>query len=311
MDGVYKWRIRRARKSNSGLDQSYGEQLKRYSGQSGSADPGALPMLWWHTPRPGNFGDWLAPVLFETAFAVKPRLLGRKSLTIPHVFGIGSIAKFANHHTTIIGSGISAANQEISSLANLKLARGPMTALAYQANQKTKLSIPLGDPGILLGEILDLPSPALKEETLAFIPHYVHEGVPIRLGEGFVRYQIWASNLPGIRELWSRLQGHSGVVTSSLHAFIGAQALGIPVALINLDTPSNKISGDGTKFADYALGVGVSVPERIAVQGVLTHNFAKSLLTTESITGNKKAEVKTAITTSIRNFLEMKDDGRA
>lgn len=274
---------------------SYQKALWKYSDDHQSSGKLSFPLLWWRTPDPGNFGDWLSPVLFETLFEAKPFHIGHRELNRAHVLGIGSIAKFANNQSIVLGAGISAQNQIIASAAKPFLLRGPFSAKAIEGAPRHRSDIPLGDPGILLKEILDIHAPATKDQRLAFVPHYVHENYPANLGEGIVQYRIWANSLAEMRLLWRRISSHSGLITSSLHAFIGAQSLGIPVALVNLDSSSGSVSGDGIKYKDYARGAGVSIPERVHLSEEITYNLGMSLLTHEQISQEKIREVRSAL----------------
>lgn len=276
--------------------------LRRFD-QNFAGEEKAVPLVWWSSPAQGNFGDWLSPILLESAFKVKPYFLHHKRLHRPHVFGIGSIAKYANRHSLILGSGIIAKEDSIDSRATARLLRGPHSASAWRG-QKTRHDLSLGDPGILLKLLLQHDEPRSVDDQIAFIPHYVHEDVPLALGEGIVPYRIWANSLSQIRALWTQVATHSGLITSSLHAYIGAQSLGIPVALVDLDHKFASLAGDGIKFADYALGAGVPVPERIKISGVLTHRSALSLLSLSTISAAKIVEVQHGIESGLRFFLE-------
>jgi hypothetical protein len=146
-----------------------------------------------------------------------------------------------------------------------------------------------------LKEILDIKLTATKDDRLAFLPHYIHENHPVNLGEGIVQYNIWANSLAEMRSLWNQISSHSGLITSSLHAFIGAQSLGIPVALVDLDTSRVSVSGDGIKYRDYARGVDVPIPERIHLTEGITHSVGMSILTHDEISQVKILEVRSAL----------------
>jgi len=119
----------------------------------------------------------------------------------------------------------------------------------------------LGDPGIL---VVDLPRDDVEPVPVLLVPHYVdklmverHPGLPV--------LDITASS--------SRVLGAIAtagiVITSSLHALIAADALGVPHVL----EPSDKVTGGLYKFRDYVSAFDETVTpyrERLTTRGTMT-----------------------------------------
>jgi hypothetical protein len=119
----------------------------------------------------------------------------------------------------------------------------------------------VGDPGIL---VADLPRDDVEPVPVLLVPHYVdrlmverHPGLPV--------LDITA---PSARVLGA-IAAAGVVITSSLHAMIAADALGVPHVL----EPSEKVTGGLYKFRDYTSAFDETVTpyrERMTSRGTMT-----------------------------------------
>lgn len=286
-------------------NRAYAFAMAKYAFQGAGAHTPKVPLLWWRTPRPGNFGDWLSPILLDRLFGIEVRYIDYKNLSIPHLISIGSIAKFANGYSTIVGAGISAIGQELDSRAKIFLLRGPITAQAASLKAGSK-AVALGDPGLLLRRVLHPRLfPQSDREKIAYVPHYIHEKVPIMLGEGIEKKSVWSCSFRETKMMWHALAGYEGIVTSSLHVYIGALSLGIPVALVDLDAGKLRVAGDGSKYKDFALGAELDFQLRPKLERTLSFAFAKSLLTEMTVPDTKLDEVEDGLCSGLRDFLRL------
>jgi len=117
-----------------------------------------------------------------------------------------------------------------------------------------------GDPGIL---VVDLPHSPVEPVAVVLVPHYVD--------------QLMVERHPGFRVLditgppehvLGTIAAAGLVITSSLHALIAADALGVPHVL----ELSDKVTGGIYKFNDYASAFGdriVPGKERLTDRAVM------------------------------------------
>jgi pyruvyltransferase len=186
-----------------------------------------------------NFGDILTPVLFE-------RLAGIRLEWAPpeqaELFAVGSIAAEIPPGFTgiVFGSGKMWEGTGLDLGAARVLAlRGELTR-AWSGAQCELLA----DPGLLAG--LLAPSRRRIRHEIGFLPHFADDA-PV---DGH-RIDI----LAGVDEVIAEVAGCEAIITSSLHALILADALGIP----NRWDPAPAVLGDGFKFQDYASAYDTSI----------------------------------------------------
>lgn len=236
------------------------------------------------TCGPGNFGDQLTPALLE-AVGIEVEWARPAEAQL---FGVGSIAsKIPDGFTGwVFGTGLIREGVRSPDLRRAKVLaiRGPATRRACRLPR----SVPMGDPGILIGELV----PAGRLEAirggelveLMVVPHYVDRSLTDRW-PGATRLPITSPVVTFIEGLAAARE----VVTSSLHGLIAADALGIPHRL----EPHPRVIGGMWKFADYAgsFGPGVTsiepgelrltprgaMAERQAELGELLHRLAREV----------------------------------
>lgn len=195
-----------------------------------------MKAYWCATCGPGNFGDALTPALLA-AFGIPCEwsrvaqadlvMVGSVLSKVPS--GWGGI---------VLGTGtIRAGMRPNLPHAKILALRGDMTRRASGIRR----TIPLGDPGILAPVLLpERPEP---EHDLVLVPHYVDD----RLVRRYRGVPVLDIRQPPERFLRELAKART-VATSSLHAMIAADALGIPHAWHQ----HPKVIGGTWKFLDYA-----------------------------------------------------------
>jgi len=203
--------------------------------------------VWWpRSPRPGNLGDVLTPhVLGWLGYDARWASQGSAD-----VLATGSIVRFATGRHTVWGSGAMRATDQPSPRARYLAVRGPLTRKVVLAAGGECPEV-YGDPALLLAGFVTCDVP--KVHDLGIVPHYVDHGAMTRAHpRERVIDVLRADPLEVVREI----RECRSVVSSSLHGIIVAHAFGIPAAWVRW---SDRLSGDGIKFRDYAASVGVEL----------------------------------------------------
>lgn len=196
---------------------------------------------WCRTCGRGrNFGDQLGPLLLAR-YGYAPRWA---PLPRARLVTVGSVlSKVPDGWTgAILGTGFIAAGirRRIPD-ATVHAVRGALTRDACGLPRSTLL----GDPGILVGDLVaDL---RLTGESAAVVPHYVDADIVARHPDAR-RISI----LSGPGPFLAAIARSSVVYTSSLHALITADALGVP-QILELHP---RVKGGLHKFTDYASAFG-------------------------------------------------------
>lgn len=221
-------------------------------------------------PHPGNMGDIITPIIINKLFKVKCRWVDRKRQA-PHFIMTGSILKFTSKHTTVWGSGAMWENEKPSSEAEYLSVRGPISYELVKANGG-KVEDIFGDPAMLLP--LFHPNRQEKKYKIGILPHYVDfKAVSARYRNRPDIIVIDILNINPLLVVDQMLQCEK-IVTSSLHGVIVANAYGIPVSPVKF---SNLLVGDGTKFKDHLLSVGISQFNMTELNKPLTFDQLNSL----------------------------------
>lgn len=196
--------------------------------------------LWWSSsPKPGNFGDILSPfILREMGYTITEA--NRNSSG--KFMCIGSTAKFIKPNDTVWGTGIMRDFDPIEKNAKYLAVRGPLTGAKVGCNI-------YGDPGLLCSHFW--PMKSVERNPLGFIPHYVDYNKHDIDGND----QINLLNANPIKVI-NEVIKYDSIISSSLHGIIVAHSYGIPAGWWQ---PSNKLSGDGSKFEDYARSVDIKL----------------------------------------------------
>lgn len=253
--------------NTSGLiDQSKVEQIRAVKAYRDLYNTAPVKLTWWHQPAPGNFGDWLSPLVFGHSmqraiqFSHPKAGLGEK-----RIVGIGSIARFADEHSIVVGAGFSANDLSLVNDADYVSVRGPLTA--EMVRKKTgKIVESFGDPGLLVRRLISEES--LKEmadsisapsKPICYISHFAAEKYLPFVSRHCDLVSIKAATPYQLKLLMAKLFQYEYVITTAMHIVIACQSYGIPVVF--LKTRGNEtISGDGMKYTDYAEGAGLDFP---------------------------------------------------
>ncbi|MFD6888257.1 polysaccharide pyruvyl transferase family protein [Streptomyces sp. NPDC059957] len=216
----------------------------------------SVPAFWCRAPSQGNVGDRLTPWLIRQisgapARWVAPHAPGRKH------FVTGSVVALAGPGSVVWGAGVMEAGEYIDPRAELLAVRGPLTREAALRSGAPCHPV-YGDPALLVPRYLPR-RPCTTGGRLSVVPHFADKaqarrGVP----EGWQTIDVQQS----VEDFVEQLMGASLVASSSLHGIVLSHAYGIPAVWIRYrDLPS----GDGSKFHDYFLSVGVPVPPPMSV----------------------------------------------
>lgn len=127
--------------------------------------------------------------------------------------------------------------------------RGPATRDALGLSAGT----PLGDPGLLAPEVLGVTRGEARA-ALGLIPHFTDQDHPAvaRFAQEPGRRVIDVRE-PDLRATLRAVAECEGVISTSLHGLIVADAMGVPNAWARL---GDGVEGRGWKFQDYFASVG-------------------------------------------------------
>jgi pyruvyltransferase len=201
-----------------------------------------VKVFWCRTCGKGNnFGD-----------ALGPRLLARVGIEAEWAAGadaqlvtVGSVLSRLSDdwRGTIWGTGFIQDSMRRSLLrARAVSVRGVMS----RRHARLPIDTPLGDPGVLAADLLE-KRPKRKKYAELIVPHYVdHEMQERHLGAP--RADVCGDP----QEFLAMLAQAEVVFTSSLHALIAADSLGVP----HVWEPSKAVTGGDFKFNDYLSAFG-------------------------------------------------------
>ena len=203
--------------------------------------------------RPYNFGDLLGP--FVVRRIVERERLRRGSGSL---LSIGSVLHFARPGDTIWGTG---ANGKVGiggvqhDRLSIRSVRGPRTR-ELLARHGTEVPEVYGDPAMLLPDVMPgLRALARDKECKMLIVPNLHDMTLMRASVHSARLdrsaQVLDPSSP-LDEALRRIAQSEVVVSSSLHGQIVAEALGVPVAMVQ---PSEESS---LKYADHLESTGRS-----------------------------------------------------
>lgn len=216
--------------------------------------PVRRPRLWWmESPYPGNFGDILNPYVVEKITGLPP-ILGQKGVD---VLAIGSTIRFARDGAAVWGAGTPRLTDRLNPRANYLAVRGPLTAQLVEQCGGAPPRV-LGDPAALLPRLYR-PRRAAPRYRLGVVLHHAHMG-RVHVDEDVKSISVLRAGYAGIEAFIDELLQCERILSSSLHGLIVSQAYGIPAQWFDVVAPAGGVPGDGTKFHDYLLSVGLEVP---------------------------------------------------
>lgn len=208
--------------------------------------------IWWAGGEEFfNYGDSLGKYLVEKMTGKTPILTQKNgphnvNLVIGSIINRAGTTKFCD----VWGCGIISRNQTAQKGARFHAVRGPLTrkSLIKTGHQCPEI---YGDPALLLPKYYQ---PKVKKEySLGIIPHYVdYDKITNKIKDTSIN--IIDLTHSDVEQVTDEIFKCERIISSSLHGIIVAQSYGIPAIWVKF---SNKLSGDGVKFDDYFLSVGV------------------------------------------------------
>ena len=269
------------------------------AGQDQTRD--TITLAWWARPFPGNFGDWLSPLVFAN-YTNKNILFQQPAALAPakHLISLGSIGRFIKSNSVVVGTGISTDEIQLNNKAQYISVRGPVTARVLVESGGPKVES-FGDPGIIISRVI----PVERNKTngrIAFVRHFSHKQIPMVLTDNMDELDVLMSHPESITEFVTQLNKYDKVVTSAMHVFITCQSYGIPCALVTFDGFEENVHGNGIKYGDYAQGAGLERIDPVAVPLNLTKIDLDNIITDHKISKAKFDEVEAAVKAGLSAF---------
>ena len=172
-------------------------------------------------------------------------------LPVPNLVLVGSVLACADAMSYVCGAGFISSQSRLQfAPKSIKCVRGPLSASILK-RQGIHSTYVFGDPGILAPSIF--PRSESPETDIGILPHYIDMSSPwvkSCRNQGLTIIDV----LSPLDEFFRSLQRCKVILSSSLHGLIFAHAYGIPALWIEL---SDKVIGNGFKFFDYYLSIGV------------------------------------------------------
>jgi hypothetical protein len=277
------------------------EAAEAFLSYSDKGSDQSIRLAWWAKPFPGNFGDWLSPLMVShftganimLQSPVKPT--GKK-----HIIALGSIGRFIKSNSVVLGTGISTDDLELNRKADYVSVRGPITARVLKQSGGRDLTA-FGDPGLALSRVI----PVTRGETngkIAFIRHFSHTSIPMQLPENMEELSVLMSKQDDIAAFVGKLATYDAVITSAMHVMITCQSYGIPCGLVTFEGFEENVHGSGIKYEDYALGAGVEVMDPQVVGLDLRNRDLGNLIRDIKVSEAKKDEVVNHIHQALSRF---------
>jgi pyruvyltransferase len=213
-----------------------------------------VPVVHWNPIRSGapvaNFGDVLGP-------AIVSRLVGSSARTVapdgPALLSVGSILHLAPERSVVWGSGVNgkmlAATKDIPDEVAFRAVRGPLTRRFLSSHGFDVPEI-YGDPVLLLADVMPelLRVSRAPVRDVLFVPNFNDKGdVSAVAGE----YELETlDSQDHVDSVLLQIASSRFVISTSLHAVIVAEALGIPARFVR------SAHEHPFKYRDYLAGTG-------------------------------------------------------
>jgi hypothetical protein len=262
-----------------------------------------LALTWWSRPFPGNFGDWLSPLILQSASSRPITYLSPTAPSVqPHLVMVGSIGRFVRSRSIVVGTGISSEEIQLDNQARYLSLRGPVTADVLRRHGGPSVES-FGDPGVLISRILPVER-GITNGRIALVRHFTHASLPVSLPENVDELSVRMSHPEEIRTFVTTLASYDAVVTSAMHVMIACHSYGIPCALIAFQGFEDAVHGSGIKYRDYSLGAGLSeIWEPVPVDLNLRRTDFDDLIRQERVSTAKLDEIEEAVASGIAEYL--------
>lgn len=228
----------------------------------------AIRLYWWseifiQKKDRENYGDLLGKYLVEKISGrpvtwLRANRFYIKNLWQPVYVTIGSVLDHIGSHCTVWGSGIISKDALVSP-AKILAVRGPLSRKRLLALNIDCPEI-YGDPALLLPHYY--APKVVKKFSLGIIPHIIDYKNVVELYGDVADVTIIDFLTNDIERTTSEILACEHIISSSLHGIILAHAYGIPAVQVSF---SDKIFGDGVKYHDYFLSVGLKTYEPMVV----------------------------------------------
>lgn len=281
--------------------QRAAESFAHYALDGSGGEP--LTLTWWPRPFPGNFGDWLSPLVLQSASSRPVRYQSPTAPGLaPNLVMIGSIGRFIRPSSVVVGTGISTEEVDLDPHATYLSVRGPVTAGVLRRQSGLDVESH-GDPGVLVSRVLPVERGATNGRT-ALVRHFTHAGLPVTYGDDVDELSVLMSHPDDLQNFVTTLARYDAVVTSAMHVLIACHSYGIPCALIGFSGFEDAVHGTGIKYRDYAAGAGLSGSwDPVPVDLNLRRTNFDDLIRTERISDAKLDEVEAAVARGIETYL--------
>ena len=223
-----------------------------------------IRLYWWsekfiQKKDHENYGDLLGKYLVEKITGKRVTWLRAnkfyfKNLWRPVYVTIGSVLEHIGNHCIVWGSGISHRDAQVSK-ATFKTVRGPLSRKRLLELGHDCPEV-YGDPALLLPDFYNPKT--TKEYELGIVPHINDIQLAQHIFKNNTKIHVIDFRTNDIEATTRELLKCKRVISSSLHGIIVAHAYGIPAVQVQF---SNNIYGDGVKYHDYYLSVGLGIYE--------------------------------------------------
>ncbi|MDR9363374.1 MAG: polysaccharide pyruvyl transferase family protein [Microbacteriaceae bacterium] len=259
-------------------------------GYSAKESDNSIKLAWWAKPHPGNFGDWLSPLIFshftDAKIIYQPPTKPKGS---KHLFAVGSIGRFIGSKSVVVGTGVSDQEISMSRSADYVSVRGPLTAETVKNSGGPEITA-FGDPGLVISEVMPIKR-GKTNGKIALVRHFTHSSIPLKLPDNIEELDVLVGSPESIKEFLTKLNKYDAVITSAMHVMIACQSYGIPCGLITFKGYEENVHGTGIKYIDYAKGAGVKVLKPKAVGNDFTAFDYQKLINDIKVSDSKKQEV--------------------
>ena len=213
--------------------------------------------LYWSWHQMLNFGDWIGPYLFKKITGIAPLhcRVWRVNPPASLYFTAGSIfRKIKKDDVAIVwGSGTMDTTTTPRRPKRTLALRGPISQSVFD---RLGYDVPdvVGDPGLCL-PLFYKPENLQKSARLGIVAHGfdLSDWQNVNLPDGVKLISVNRD----VEEVVQDIISCEAIASSSLHGIIEAHAYGVPACWI---APlRNELIGDGTKFRDYFLSVGMGI----------------------------------------------------
>jgi len=279
------------------------EAAETFAHYSSKRSTKTIRLTWWAKPFPGNFGDWLSPLIIS--HYSKARVI-MQSPTKPtgkrHLIALGSIGRFIQSSAVVVGTGISTDDVQLSRRAAYVSVRGPLTAKALSESKGPEVTS-FGDPGIVISKIYRVKRGQTNGRGV-LVRHFSHSSANLKLPSKIDELSVMMSRPKDIKEFVTKLNEYDYVITSAMHVMITCHSYGIPCALVTFEGYEETVHGSGIKYEDYALGAGVEVMNPVVLPTDLSRTNLKKFTKAIKVSSKKISEVEGHIKAAIAMVLK-------